>query len=334
MVIVRTQSALRRMVSSVVSVSRRVIPVVVVTAIAHSAYAAESAATSAKALPTGGHEASSFIPSWDTNKDGKLPRAEYDAVRTERFATADEDSNGSLSAEEYVNEYAQRLDRQVVDERKAAIEQTHVRFRALDKDGDGFVSRPEYDASGERAFTALDHDKDGRIAKADPETSETKPAATDRKTKAKPASEPRPARQRSAIGMPSTHTRAGLIEIYEGDADGVVTLAQYNEQRANAYATTDANHDGKVDEAEYVDEFADRLDRTAARSRQAQLKQGHVRFESIDSDKNGAISSVEYMSMSGRMFERADTNKDGVVSAEDPPPPPERRSADTKPDRS
>ena len=320
MVVIRTHSlSLRQMVSSIV---------VVVTAVAHSAYAAEPAA---KALPTGGHETSSFIPSWDTNKDGKLPRAEYDAVRTERFASADEDSNGSLNAEEYVNEYAQRLDRQVADERKASIEQTHVRFRALDKDGDGFVTRAEYDASGERAFAAFDQDKDGRIAKADPETA---PAAAGKKEKEKPAGEPRPARQRSAIGMPTTHTRAGLIEIYDGDADGVVTLAQYTEQRATAYATTDTNRDGKVDEAEYVDEFVDRLDRTAARSRQAQLKQGHVRFESIDSDKNGAISSVEYMTMSGRMFDRADTNKDGVVSQDDPPPPPERRSAAKKPDRS
>ena len=155
MVIVRTHSsALWLMVTSIASASRRAIAVAIVTALAHSAYAAESTAALAKTLPTGGHETSSFIPSWDTNKDGKLPRAEYDAVRIERFATADEDGNGSLSAEEYVNEYAQRLDRQVADERKAAMEQTHARFRALDKDGDGFVSRVEYDASGERAFAA------------------------------------------------------------------------------------------------------------------------------------------------------------------------------------
>jgi Ca2+-binding EF-hand superfamily protein len=272
-----------------------------------------------------------FIPSWDTNSDGKVPRAEYDAVRKERFATADEDRDGSLNADEYVNEYALRLDREIEEERKAAIGQTHTRFRALDKDGDGFVSRAEYDASGDRAFAALDHDKDGRVAKTDPETAAASPVA------AKGAEKPRPVRQRSAIGIPSTHTRAGFLEIYDGDADGVVTREQYAAQRASAYVKTDANRDGKVDETEYVDEFADRLDRTAVRSRQAQLKQGHVRFESIDSDKNGAISSAEYFTMSGRMFERVDTNKDGVVSQDDPPPPREQReqrTTDAKADRS
>jgi hypothetical protein len=41
--------------------------------------------------------------------------------------------------------------------------------------------------------------------------------------------------------------------------------------------------------------------------------------------KNGTISRDEYVAMSTRMFERADTNKDGLVLADDPAPPKRER---------
>lgn len=81
------------------------------------------------------------------------------------------------------------------------------------------------------------------------------------------------------------------------------------------------NRDGKLDQSEYLKEFVARLDRQIELRRQDQLKQGGVRFNSIDADKNGSISRDEYVAMSTRMFERTDTNKDDVVSQEDPAPP-------------
>lgn len=323
-------SAQPLMARSIVSVSRsrrnrfsmgavQVLMTTLVTTLAATlATAATPDVASSRALPTGGHAGSLFVPAWDADGDGKVSRAEYDAARTQRFASADEDGDGALSADEYVNEYAQRLDHQIADERKASMAQTDTRFRALDRDTDNFITRVEYDASGERSFAQLDHDKDGRIAKSDPEAVRTFTEANDTE-RAKRSSQPQPQRQRSVISMPSTHSRAGFMEIYDGDADGVVTREQYDAQRRSAFTATDANADGKIDRNEYVDEFADRLDRQIARSRQAQLKQGHVRFEAIDSDKNGSIGRDEYLTMSARMFERADTDKDGIVSQDEPP---------------
>jgi Ca2+-binding EF-hand superfamily protein len=277
----------------------------------------------ARASQVGGHSEGRFILGWDRDGDGKVSRAEYEAARKERFVATDEDGNGTLSAEEYADEYVARLDRQIAGERKASIEQTHTRFRALDKDGDGFVSRAEYDASGARAFDHLDHDKDGRIAKQDPEKPRAESAKATAAQGEKPARQPA-ARLRSVVGMPSTHNRAGFLTIYDADGAGVVAREQYNAMRASAFASTDTHSDGKLDESEYVDEFADRLDRQIDRVRRGQLKQAHVRFESIDASKDGGISRDEYFAMSTRMFERADTNKDGTVSQEDPPPARER----------
>lgn len=296
--------------------------------IAGVATAAET--TRSPTLPTGGHASEQFIIAWDTDGDGRVTKVEYDSTRTQRFAGADEDSTGSLNADEYVNEYAVRLDRQIAGERKASIEQTHIRFRSLDRDKDGVVSRKEYDASGERAFVDMDKDRDGRIAKDDPEATRMRPVAGNTRKPDETASPARQARPRSVIGMPSTHSRAGLIQIYDTDGDGIVTRAQYDEQRATAYKTTDTNSDGKLDENEYVDEFVDRLDRQIARNRQAQLKQGQVRFESIDADKNGDISREEYATMSTRMFDRTDTDRDGVVSRDDPEPVREQREGEAR----
>lgn len=267
--------------------------------VAHGAETAEVG----KALPTGGHTGNAFIATWDDDGDGKVSHAEYEAVRKARFATTDSDHNGSLTVDEYVNEYAVRLDRDIADERNASLKQTDTRFKALDKDENKFVSRAEYDDSGERAFVHLDRNRDGRITNDDGE----------------PNAKETP-RRRSIIAMPTSHALAGMLEIYDDDGDDVLTREQYIKERAKVFAATDTNKDGKLDHAEYVSEFNARLSQRIDDRRQAQLKQGHVRFKAIDTNENGDISRDEYFAMSARMFERTDTNKDGVITQDDPPP--------------
>jgi Ca2+-binding EF-hand superfamily protein len=256
-----------------------------------------------KALPTGGHTGNAFIATWDDDGDGKVTHAEYEAVRRARFATTDSDHNGSLTVDEYVNEYAVRLDRDIADERTASLKQTDTRFKALDKDADKFVSRAEYDGSGDRAFVHLDRNKDGRITNDDAEPAEKETQ-----------------RRRSIIGMPTSHNLAGMLEIYDDDGDDILARAQYDAERAKVFVATDTNKDGKLDHDEYANEFNARLSQRIEDRRQAQLKQGKVRFKAIDSNENGDISRDEYFAMSTRMFERTDTNKDGVITQDDPPP--------------
>lgn len=271
---------------------------------------ADEAKPATRSQATGGHANAQFVRSWDENGDDKVARAEYDDARVQRFAATDTDKSGSLSQSEYINEYAVRLDVQIADEKKASLQQTDTRFRALDKDHDNFIARAEYDASGTKAFQHLDPDRDGHISERD---SQAQPAA-------------RRASQ-SVIRMPTTHDLAGFIEIHDTDGDGEVTRGQFDAQRAAAFTATDSNRDGKLDRSEYLQEFVARLDRQIELRRHDQLKQGGVRFKSIDDDKNGSISHEEYVAMSTRMFERTDTNKDGVVSADDPAPPKQERAA-------
>jgi hypothetical protein len=268
-------------------------------------FAAQGAETAevGKALPTGGHTGNAFIATWDDDGDGKVTHAEYETVRKARFAATDSDRNGSLTVDEYVNEYSVRLDRDIADERTASLKQTDTRFKALDEDQDKFVSRAEYDGSGDRAFVHLDRNKDARITNDDAEPAEKQTQ-----------------RRRSIIGMPTSHNLAGMLEIYDDDGDDILMRAQYDAERAKVFVATDTNKDGKLDHDEYANEFNARLSQRIADRRQAQLKQGKVRFKAIDSNENGDISGDEYFAMSTRMFERTDTNNDGVITQDDPSP--------------
>jgi hypothetical protein len=123
------------------------------------------------------HEGNAFIHDYDTNHDGSVSRAEFDAGRTARFKATDTNGDGWVSEDEYVTEYSARLEEQLksfdrgeekkVEERQRQIRQTHVRFGVLDKDKDAKMQKAEYDASGARAFAEQDDDKDGSVSTSD-----------------------------------------------------------------------------------------------------------------------------------------------------------------------
>lgn len=131
-------------------------------------------AATAMAAPHGG---SAFIHDYDSDHDGKVTRAEFDAVRVTRFKATDANGDGWVSEDEYVGEYQGRLEQQLAEsglseekkteERQRQIRQAHVRFGVLDKDKDGKMVQAEYDASGARAFAEQDDDKDGIVTQAD-----------------------------------------------------------------------------------------------------------------------------------------------------------------------
>lgn len=247
-------------------------------------------------------ERKAFIAEHTTDASEELTWEAFKIFRTERFNSGDQDGNGSLSEDEYVDEYAARLEQQIAGERKGHAEQTLARFKAMDKDKDGFISRAEYNASGDRAWQFFDKKNAGAVNAADHQS----------------ASQERGFR--SVLGMPTSHNIRGFMEMYDESGEGIVTRADYQRQRDVAFAATDTNGDGKLSLEEYQDEFEARVDRQANRVREGQLKQAHVRFGVLDTNKDKAISLEEYLASGERTFKRWDTNGDGVVSAADPLP--------------
>lgn len=116
------------------------------------------------------------------------------------------------------------------------------------------------------------------------------------------------------------HGKQTFVTENDGNGDGRVTAEEFAAARARKYATFDLDGDGKVNEADYVGEFSARFGKagkTPASVPAGQLKQAHVRFGVLDTDTDGSLTLAEFHASGERMFERLDSNGDGVVDAAD-----------------
>lgn len=158
---------------------------------------------------------------------------------------------------------------QLSAERAGHLRQTHVRFNALDKDEDGYISRAEFDRSGDSAFSRMDTNKDGVLSAADPKPAprgeDTRSEQTRAEQSQQQAQSSQPRRER-LLQMPTTHSVAGMLAMYDSNNDGVVSRAEYEQGRAAQFAGVDVNRDGVLSYDEYVSEFADRLDQQISRT--------------------------------------------------------------------
>lgn len=121
------------------------------------------------------HSKTGTIEQYDADGDERVTHAEFDAGRDEQFAAMDEDRNGSITADEYVVEFENRVDAAIAGFRKESVEQAYVRFGALDNDENKTMTFAEYQVSGHRTFTRWDTDANGYVTLEEPE-----PAAEER----------------------------------------------------------------------------------------------------------------------------------------------------------
>ncbi|MEH8021543.1 EF-hand domain-containing protein [Rheinheimera metallidurans] len=160
--------------------------------------------------------------------------------------------------------------KQLAAERASQLRQTHVRFNALDTDEDGYISQAEFKRSGDRAFKRMDTNQDGVLSAADPKpaprgedtrSEQTRLQQEIQRAEANKSAQPRPER---LLIMPTTHSKNGLLAMYDTNNDGVVSYAEYEQGRALQFAKIDSNNDGVLSYDEYIGEFATRLDQQIA----------------------------------------------------------------------
>ncbi len=156
--------------------SRQPLAAAFLISLALPASAALAQTASGPVRPAGGHSRTAFIEGYDANRDGRVHRAEYDAIRDARFKAADADGNGVLTEEEYVAEYAGRLRSQYADASRPSdemferqLKQAVVRFSVIDRDRDGQLTPVENQAVALRTFEEHDTDHDGVVSPEDPE---------------------------------------------------------------------------------------------------------------------------------------------------------------------
>jgi hypothetical protein len=118
-------------------------------------------------MPTS-HNIEGFVTLYDQNGDDVVTKDEFNAVREAQFQRTDENSDGSLTEQEYVLEFEDRLDAQIKKTYDGQIKQTYVRFGVLDTDENKKMTFAEYMVSGFAAFNRYDTNGDGFLTLADP----------------------------------------------------------------------------------------------------------------------------------------------------------------------
>ena len=171
---------------------------------------AETAGTPAPgAAPAGGPHR--MLQEADTNRDGAVSRAEFNAGVQARFARLDTNRDGSLTREEM---RAGRPDRGPGHEGRRG-----GGHRNADANNDGVIMREEFLAGPSAMFERLDANRDGRL------TQEERP-------------------QRGARG--ERHGMRGA----DANRDGRVTLAEYTARSERMFTRMDANNDGQLTQAD------------------------------------------------------------------------------------
>lgn len=94
----------------------------------------------------------------DTNHDGVVSPVEFQAARAARFAQADRNGDGVLSDDD-LPRFARG--------NAAMLAKIHALQRGADRDGDGRITREEFDAAGEHLFARADANRDGVVDSAE-----------------------------------------------------------------------------------------------------------------------------------------------------------------------
>ena len=87
----------------------------------------------------------------DTDKDGKISKAEFDAEGAKMFAKLDENSDGKIAENEMPQRHWARFGGKMFD--------------SIDADKDGKVTKAEFEAAGAKMFQRMDKNGDGVIEK-------------------------------------------------------------------------------------------------------------------------------------------------------------------------
>ena len=130
--------------------------------LAPAALLAATATTTPNATPPAHGQRGDWFTRLDTNHDGAISREEMAAANDQRtakmFDQLDTNHDGLITQEEI---------RAAADARRAEMkEKAAARFKAADKNGDGFLSKDEATAMPmlARHFDALDTNKDGMLS--------------------------------------------------------------------------------------------------------------------------------------------------------------------------
>ncbi len=109
-------------------------------------------------------------------------------------------------------------------------------------------------------------------------------------------------------GRADAHGARGTewIQRLDGNGDGLLQKSEFQAFLDTQFEAADADKDGALSQEEMRGQFAAMRD-----------QHFEERFAALDVDKSGGLTAEEMKGRSPRMFERADTDKDGIVTLDE-----------------
>ena len=192
---------------------------------------------------------------------------------------------------EYLADADARMTARLEIEQAQAAGRIAKRFEALSQ-GQSHISRARFDQAGERIWSAY---SSAKLPDALP-----------------------PAREKQhALAMPSTHSKAGLLALYDRNQDGKLTREEFRQGRETQFARADINRDARLSRAEYETDFRLRTQERICQFKARGSRHALTRFGALDANRNDRIDWAEYRASGQQAFRRADRNNDGIVNAAD-----------------
>lgn len=113
-----------------------------------------------------------------------------------------------------------------------------------------------------------------------------------------------------AAAQPHHGGMANMMERLDTNGDGQITKEEAEAAKAARFAEADTNGDGGLSMAEMQAFHA------AEKARRMETMRQRM-FEKADADGNGVISADEFEARGAPMFDRMDADGDGVITAEE-----------------
>jgi Ca2+-binding EF-hand superfamily protein len=125
------------------------------------------------------HDAASKFKELDSNDDGRISLAEFEAGTDKKFKSMDADGNGRVTTAE-MDAVKAKLGGESRTAPRAGTS-TADRVKVLDTDGDGTVSAQEMNARARAKFDAWDTNRDGYLSKNELRTGYEKKEAAEKR---------------------------------------------------------------------------------------------------------------------------------------------------------
>jgi Ca2+-binding EF-hand superfamily protein len=230
----------------------------------------------------------------DTDGDGKISLAEFQAGASARFKAADAQNTGTVSAAQLASS---------AQAQKHNLRAASMLVRHLDTARKGYVTEDDFVAEAQKRFARLDTQGTGSLTAAQLSSSHFG------RMQALGA-----VGTESALATGTPHAAArqqyaqAAFAALDTNGDGVVTQDEFISAAKAKFQALDTQGTGKVT----VQQIA-----TSATAQQRDLKFAEHEVKKLDTNGDGVVSQAEYLAASQARFAKLDKNGDGYITADE-----------------